>query len=78
MYKIIDFDAVVQLWEADSGKEVHCFIGHEGIINNLALSNDGTRFVSASSDKSAKVWDLMSITSQFLGKKNIVFYIFLI
>ena len=36
------------------------FIGHSESINSLSLDFDGTRLISASSDKSVRVWDAKS------------------
>ncbi len=47
------------VWKADSGEEEKRMTGkHTKEIVWLAISNDGTRFASASLDKTAKVWDI--------------------
>jgi hypothetical protein len=47
----------IYLWETATGKERQCFEGHQGNVNSVAFSGDGTRLVSASSDTTALVWD---------------------
>jgi hypothetical protein len=53
------FDRTVRVWDAQTGKELHCFLGHRNIITGLDVSPDGTRAVSASHDGTARVWDLV-------------------
>ena len=47
---------MVQLWDADSGKELAVLAGHTGQVMNAAFSPDGTRIVTAG-DNTARVWD---------------------
>ena len=44
------------MWDAASGKEL-ARLGHDGGVNAAAFSPDGTRIVTASDDKTARVWD---------------------
>lgn len=55
------------MWDVDSGKELHRFIGHNGSIHQLSLSRDAKRFVSSSADGSVKVWDLSAIICKLDG-----------
>ena len=55
------------MWDVDSGKELHRFIGHSGSIHQLSLSKDAQRFVSSSADGSVKVWDLAAVISKLDG-----------
>ncbi|MFN0135518.1 MAG: WD40 repeat domain-containing serine/threonine protein kinase [Phycisphaerae bacterium] len=44
--------------DALSGRELFAFAGHAGAaVERFAFSNDGTRFVTASHDRTAVVWD---------------------
>ncbi|XP_046440097.1 apoptotic protease-activating factor 1-like isoform X2 [Daphnia pulex] len=54
-------DGQIRMWDVDSGKELHRFIGHSGSIHQLSLSKDAKRFVSSSADGSVKVWDLSAV-----------------
>ena len=47
----------VVLWDANTGAEVHRLTGHEGDIESITFSNDGSMVVSTSADGTARVWD---------------------
>jgi hypothetical protein len=61
-------DKTIRLWETSTGKERHCFEGHQGIVRSVAFSADGARLVSASDDTTALVWDATGST--FKGKST--------
>jgi WD40 repeat protein len=46
--------------EVKSGRELRTLIGHTGPVYGVAMSGDGRLAVSASSDKTLKVWDVAS------------------
>jgi WD40 repeat protein len=54
------WDGTVRQWETVSGKELRRF-DHEGGVNDLALSADGKRLVTAGyNDNSVRVWEMAS------------------
>ena len=44
----------------ESGKSLRTFKGHTGEVLAVAVTSDGRRAVSASSDHTLRVWDLES------------------
>ena len=55
-------DSSVKIWDSHSGKFVHSFRGHEGLVSSLSFSPDGRRLVSGSRDKTVKVWDMTQLS----------------
>lgn len=51
-------DGNIKLWNVVTGDEHPSFRGHRDRVNQLCVSRDGSRFVSASDDQLLKVWDL--------------------
>ena len=48
------------VWDASTGVELKKLKGHTCFINSVAFSNDGTRIVSGSYDKSVQIWDALT------------------
>jgi WD40 repeat protein len=46
------------VWDLETGRALRTLEGHSGYVNGLAVTPDGQRAVSASYDKTLKVWDL--------------------
>jgi WD40 repeat protein len=46
------------VWDAATAKEIAVLRGHEGPVTSAAFSPDGTRIVTASWDRTARVWDV--------------------
>ena len=44
--------------EAGAGWQVRTLTGHSGWVFSVAISADGKRVVSGSSDKTVKIWDV--------------------
>jgi WD40 repeat protein len=49
-------DAMIKLWELETGNLIRMLVGHEDVVNGIRFSSDGRLLVSASSDRTAKVW----------------------
>ena len=46
------------MWDLESGRELRTLKGHSAAVNGVAVTPDGQLAVSASADKTLKVWDL--------------------
>ncbi|KVH89880.1 eukaryotic translation initiation factor 3 subunit I-like [Cynara cardunculus var. scolymus] len=58
-------DAVVRIWDTETGKllqENDKEVGHKKTVTSLAKATDGSHFLTGSLDKSAKLWDIRSLT----------------
>ena len=55
-------DPVIRLFDPATGDAKGELIGHERTIQSLALGEDGRTLVSASSDMTARLWNLESLT----------------
>lgn len=49
---------IVRLWDSRSGECVRTFRGHSAAIQSLAFSANGDHLVSASSDGTARVFEV--------------------
>ncbi|XP_015893995.1 eukaryotic translation initiation factor 3 subunit I [Ziziphus jujuba] len=58
-------DAVIRIWDSETGKllkESGEDVGHKKTITSLTKSADGSHFLTGSLDKSAKLWDIRTLT----------------
>jgi eukaryotic-like serine/threonine-protein kinase len=46
----------VKVWDARTGAELLALKGHTGSVASASFSADGSRIVTGSLDKTAKVW----------------------
>ncbi len=53
-----DSEGTLQVWDANSGRELISQAAHDHSIQNLAFSPDGKNVATSSADGSTKVWDL--------------------
>ncbi|KAJ7625000.1 WD40 repeat-like protein [Mycena polygramma] len=51
-------DCKIKIWSASSGACLRTLVGHEALVRALAFDAASGRLVSASYDKSVRVWDL--------------------
>jgi WD40 repeat protein/serine/threonine protein kinase len=58
----------VQLWDAETGKRIRIFSGHEDAVLSVAFSNNGESLVSGSYDKTARLWDVATGTERRVFK----------
>ena len=59
-------DDRVYAWDVDQAEVVDEWIGHTSTINDIAVSRAGDRFVSASSDRSVRIWQRGSAECRIL------------
>ena len=50
----------MRVWDAQSGECLMLTLEDSGSVLSVALSDDGTRIVSGSSDMTVRVWDLLA------------------
>lgn len=54
--------AAFHLWDVESGERIKTFSGHENWIDSIDFSSDGKYIVTASRDKTIRVWDIYAGT----------------
>jgi WD40 repeat protein len=52
-------DRKVRVWNAESGVEEYCFLGHESYVNDVGFFPGGVALVSGASDRTIRIWDLV-------------------
>lgn len=51
-------DSTIEIWDSFSGERVSVLKGHSARVSSIILSRDASVLLSASWDKSVKIWDL--------------------
>ena len=71
-------DLVIRLYNVEMQRIVRRFPGHKTKITDIAFSEDGRWLVSASTDKTVKVWDIPSsrLIDWFQGEFSFLFFFF--
>ena len=49
--------SIIGIWRYPYYQQASFFSGHSGIVNSLTLNRQGTEFITASNDHTAKIWD---------------------
>ncbi|KAF2216874.1 hypothetical protein CERZMDRAFT_64278 [Cercospora zeae-maydis SCOH1-5] len=53
-------ESTVRVWDCRSGKRVKKLVGHTDNIRDILVSEDGTTIITASSDRTVKVWSTIA------------------
>jgi len=51
-------DYLVKVWNAETGWLIHTLRGHQDVVVDVAVNEEGTLVASASQDNTVRVWDL--------------------
>ncbi|XP_008553489.1 eukaryotic translation initiation factor 3 subunit I [Microplitis demolitor] len=54
-------DGEINIWDVSTGKKLNSQKGHKSLINDMQPSKDGTMFITASKDHTAKLFDSESL-----------------
>jgi WD40 repeat protein/serine/threonine protein kinase len=63
------YETRVRLWDVATGRAYPSLTGHQDFVNRFSLSPDGRRLVTASGDRTVRLWDLASGESRVLEKR---------
>ncbi|CAD6227587.1 GSCOCG00001267001-RA-CDS [Cotesia congregata] len=54
-------DGEINIWDVSTGKKLNSQKGHKSLINDMQFNKDGTMFITASKDHTAKLFDSESL-----------------
>ncbi|MBE9033475.1 hypothetical protein IQ266_27470, partial [filamentous cyanobacterium LEGE 11480] len=60
------YDNTARLWDASTGQMLQELKGHQGWVNNAVFSQDGRRILTASSDNTARLWDVRNLNQALM------------
>ncbi|KAK3813985.1 MAG: WD40-repeat-containing domain protein [Benniella sp.] len=64
-------DAIIRLWDAETGVCLRLLAGHSQDIRSVVFSPKGDRIISCSEDKTVRIWDVGVRTSQRTSSSHI-------
>lgn len=64
------WDNTMRLWDMTTGKTAQRFVGHTGDVMSVSISESVRFFVSASRDKTVKVWNVIGECVETLKGHN--------
>jgi WD40 repeat protein len=65
-------DNSIKIWDAETGRELAVIKGHIGEVHGLAVTRDGARIASGSSDNTVRLWDATT-TVEMKGHKGPIY-----
>ncbi len=57
-------DFSIRLWDLESGKELHRFDGHKGVVSQVIWLPDGKHALSSSWDTTVRLWRLPELPAK--------------
>jgi len=70
-------DTTVRLWDLETGKELHRFIGHQRWVWSVEFSPDGRYALSGGSDETLRLWDVETgkLIRTFTGHQDTIYHV---
>ena len=59
------------LWDVETEDLLRTFIGHTGYVSSVVFSPDGSRILTGSADKTAKLWDMETGELLQIGRAHV-------